>query len=171
MSVFEDRRALLLALDREWRLAVLRRSLLIRATAERLGIGASDAECLEAVHADGPLTPGRIASVLGLTTGAVTAVVDRLEAAGYVRRERDPTDRRKVLVRTSPARARRLDALREDVLAAWAEALAGGSDEEVRAHADLLGRMGETMAREAEALRGSRGKGAPGSRARGDAEG
>ncbi|MDT0345819.1 MarR family winged helix-turn-helix transcriptional regulator [Streptomyces litchfieldiae] len=47
---------------------------------------------------DAPLTPGDLARITGLTTGAITGVIDRLEAHGYVRRERDPVDRRKVIL-------------------------------------------------------------------------
>jgi DNA-binding MarR family transcriptional regulator len=46
----------------------------------------------------GPLSPGRLAELSGLTTGTVTGVLDRLEKAGYVRRDRAPDDRRKVIV-------------------------------------------------------------------------
>ncbi|GAB7104227.1 MarR family winged helix-turn-helix transcriptional regulator [Streptomyces phaeofaciens] len=54
---------------------------------------------LQSVPPDVPTTPGDIARVTDLTTGAVTGVVDRLEAAGYVSRERDPHDRRKVVIK------------------------------------------------------------------------
>lgn len=67
--------------------------------AERMGLSPTDEKCLDfALRADGPITAGRIAELSGLSTGAVTGVIDRLERAGYVRRVRDPHDRRKVLV-------------------------------------------------------------------------
>ncbi|WP_158848441.1 MarR family winged helix-turn-helix transcriptional regulator [Saccharothrix deserti] len=67
--------------------------------AERMGLSPTDEKCLDlAMRADGPITAGRIAELSGLSTGAVTGVIDRLERAGYVRRVRDPHDRRKVLV-------------------------------------------------------------------------
>ncbi|MDX8051191.1 MarR family transcriptional regulator [Lentzea sp. BCCO 10_0798] len=67
--------------------------------AEQMGLSATDEKCLDlAMRAEGPLTAGRIAELSGLSTGAVTGVIDRLERAGYVRRVRDPHDRRKVLV-------------------------------------------------------------------------
>ncbi|PRY46407.1 MarR family winged helix-turn-helix transcriptional regulator [Umezawaea tangerina] len=71
--------------------------------AEQMGVSATDEKCLDlAMRADGPLTAGRIAELSGLSTGAVTGVIDRLERAGYVRRVRDPHDRRKVLVEVTP---------------------------------------------------------------------
>jgi predicted transcriptional regulator len=71
--------------------------LLHQAIAYRLGLNATDHKCLGLlVDAGRPVTPGELAAMTGLTTGAVTGVVDRLEAAGFVRRIRDPEDRRKV---------------------------------------------------------------------------
>ncbi|KOV89863.1 MarR family winged helix-turn-helix transcriptional regulator [Nocardia sp. NRRL S-836] len=71
--------------------------------AAQMGLSPTDEKCLDlALRADGPLTAGRIAELSGLSTGAVTGVIDRLERAGYVRRVRDPHDRRKVLVEVTP---------------------------------------------------------------------
>ncbi|WP_249167110.1 MarR family winged helix-turn-helix transcriptional regulator [Bradyrhizobium sp. JYMT SZCCT0428] len=66
------------------------------------GISGSDLECLDFLNLEGRVTAGRLAEVTGLTTGAITGVVDRLEKAGFVRRERDETDRRKVFIATVP---------------------------------------------------------------------
>lgn len=65
------------------------------AVAERLGLGPSDHKCLDLLMERGPMTGSRLAAITGLTTGAVTGVVSRLERAGYVRRDPDPNDRRK----------------------------------------------------------------------------
>jgi len=66
--------------------------------AERLGLGASDAQFMTLLEVHGPLTPGQLAELTGLRTGTVTGVLDRLEGAGFIRRNRDPNDRRKVIV-------------------------------------------------------------------------
>src|SRR3984885_6706328 len=66
--------------------------------ANRVGLSNSDMECLDILILEGRVTAGRLAEVTGLTTGAITGVVDRLEKGGYVRRERDQTDRRKVFI-------------------------------------------------------------------------
>jgi DNA-binding MarR family transcriptional regulator len=66
------------------------------------GISGSDLECLDFLNLEGRVTAGRLADVTGLTTGAITGVVDRLEKAGLVRRERDEADRRKVFIVTVP---------------------------------------------------------------------
>lgn len=74
-----------------------------QAVAQKVGLGASDSQFLSLLGQHGPLTPGRLAELSGLTTGSVTGVIDRLERAGYARRERDAGDRRKVLVTLVPA--------------------------------------------------------------------
>jgi DNA-binding MarR family transcriptional regulator len=66
--------------------------------AERLGLGASDAQFMTLLEVHGPLTPGQLAELTGLRTGTVSGVLDRLEGAGFIRRDRDPHDRRKVIV-------------------------------------------------------------------------
>src|ERR1043165_7332271 len=67
--------------------------------AEQVGVSATDYKCLDiAMRVDEPLTAGQIAKLSGLSTGAVTGVIDRLEKRGLGRRICDPHDRRKVLV-------------------------------------------------------------------------
>ena len=66
------------------------------------GISGSDLECLDFLNLEGRVTAGRLAELTGLTTGAITGVVDRLEKAGLVRRERDEADRRKVFITIVP---------------------------------------------------------------------
>src|SRR3984893_70087 len=66
------------------------------------GISGSDMECLDFLNLEGRVTAGRLAEVTGLTTGAITGVVDRLEEAGVFRSERDENDRRKVFIATVP---------------------------------------------------------------------
>ncbi|CAA9383779.1 MAG: Transcriptional regulator, MarR family [uncultured Pseudonocardia sp.] len=78
------------------------------AVAQEVGLGASDAQFVGLLGQHGPLTPGRLAALTGLSTGTVTGVVDRLERGGFVRRERDTGDRRKVLVVLVPEGMQRL---------------------------------------------------------------
>ena len=70
---------------------------------EFLGVSRSDGRCLDIVDRLGRCTAGRLAAESGLTTGAVTALVDRMERAGYLRRVRDTADRRKVWIETTEA--------------------------------------------------------------------
>ena len=74
---------------------------------QKLGINRTDGRCLDIVENHGPITAGRLAELSGLTTAAVTAVLDRLERAGYARRVRDAKDRRQVIVELTPLMAER----------------------------------------------------------------
>ncbi|WP_284646233.1 MarR family transcriptional regulator [Paenibacillus silviterrae] len=69
---------------------------------ERLGLNATDHKCLDFLNRTGPVTAGQLAQLTGLTTGAVTNIIDRLEQGGYVVRDRDPEDRRRVVVKPAP---------------------------------------------------------------------
>ncbi len=84
----------------EWRGRDLSTAVVLfhEAVASQLGIGGADWKCLGLLEQHGPITAGRLAELSGFTTGAITGIVDRLERAGYVRRERHPTDRRSVIV-------------------------------------------------------------------------
>jgi DNA-binding MarR family transcriptional regulator len=73
---------------------------------ERAGINRTDWRCLDILGTRGPMTAGQLAQAVRLTTGAVTGVLDRLEAAGLVRRVRDTQDRRKVIVEVTEKVAR-----------------------------------------------------------------
>src|ERR687883_2098882 len=63
-----------------------------------LGLHITDHKCLDLIYRYGPMPAGKLGELTGLTTGAVTGVIDRLEAAGYVRRSNDPKDRRRTIV-------------------------------------------------------------------------
>jgi DNA-binding MarR family transcriptional regulator len=68
------------------------------AAARGLGVNRTDARCLDIIERVGPITAGGLAEEAGLTTGAVTTVIDRLVEKGYARRVADPADRRRVMV-------------------------------------------------------------------------
>ena len=74
------------------------RSFFGQTVAIRFGLSESDVDALELLIDTGAATAGRLSDLMGLTTGAVTRVIDRLEQAGYVRRVPDPADRRRVIV-------------------------------------------------------------------------
>ncbi len=67
--------------------------------AEHTGLNLTDLQCLGLLQLHGPMTAGALARSTGLTTSAITAVIDRLERSGYASREHDATDRRRVIVK------------------------------------------------------------------------
>jgi DNA-binding MarR family transcriptional regulator len=72
-----------------------------------LGVNRTDGRCLDVIQQTGQISAGELAERAGLTSGSVTAVVDRLEAKGFVRRVADPGDRRKVLLEVTDEMQRR----------------------------------------------------------------
>lgn len=92
--------------------------------ARKLGVNGTDLHCLNILESRSGLTAGELAVEAGLTTGAVTGVIDRLEHAGYVRRAADPGDRRKVKVEVTVAFYERADEIWSPLRRAWDEALA-----------------------------------------------
>ena len=154
------------ALNRAMRDASARGVLYSEAVAQRIGVNSTDLECLDFIALRGPLTAGEIAAAAGLTTGAITGVIDRLEKAGLARRERDKDDRRKVLVRLLPAVERRVVPLFQPMERAAASALAAYTDEELALLLDFIERAGAATAAalaELSAQTNARGKsrGAP----------
>ena len=113
-----------------------------QAAADRIGINSTDLNCLNILSFSGHMTAGELAKATGLTTASITGVIDRLEEAGFVRRERDPHDRRRVVVRLS------LDKAVSDVasvfapmLRDWREMATRYSDDELRLIVDFYGRV------------------------------
>jgi DNA-binding MarR family transcriptional regulator len=102
------------------------------AIAERLGLNPSDHKVADILALEeGPVTPGRLAELTGLTTGAITGVVDRLESAGFVVREPDPDDRRRVIIRLLPERGPEVAALFSSIGARLAELCSEYTNEEL----------------------------------------
>ncbi len=79
-----------------------------QAVADAAGVNRTDMRCIDVLGREGPMTAGQLAEKTGLSTGAMTTALDRLERAGYARRVRDPADRRRVRVELTEA-VRQLD--------------------------------------------------------------
>jgi DNA-binding MarR family transcriptional regulator len=110
--------------------------------ARRVGVNSSDLECLDLILMSGPSTAGEIARHTGLTSGAVTGLIDRLERLGLVERTADPADRRKVLVRVREDRIGPIAALYIPLEKAMQALLSGYSKEELKVLIDFSERSG-----------------------------
>jgi DNA-binding MarR family transcriptional regulator len=123
-------------LEREFLLALRKAGsvmqLLGAASAERIGINVTDLNCLNILALTGSMTAGELARETGLTTASITGVLDRLEEAGFVRRERDPGDRRRVIVRLDATRGLRdVAPVFAPVVEAWRATAAAYTDEQL----------------------------------------
>lgn len=124
-----------------------------QAIAERLGLNPTDVECLEILTTSGPVTAGELAELTGLTSGSVTTLIDRLEKAGYVRRERDQHDRRRVIVHPSPRMAE-IRPLYAGIQQAMAQVCAGYNPAQLAVIAHFLDQSQAALAAETARLRG-----------------
>jgi DNA-binding MarR family transcriptional regulator len=102
-----------------------------------LGLNPTDLRCLDWLS-EGPMTAGDLAGATGLSTAATTTLLDRLEEKGYVQRERDTTDRRKVLARLTSEGERRLGSLYGPLAGEGARLLARFSQRELTMIRDFL---------------------------------
>jgi DNA-binding MarR family transcriptional regulator len=84
--------------------------------AEKLKLSRTDMRCLDLLERLGPMTAGQLADESGLSTGAVTFLLDRLEEAGMVRRRRDTEDRRRVWVEVMPSAQKRLLRMQQPIV-------------------------------------------------------
>ena len=116
-----------------------------QAIARRVGVNSSDLECLDLILMSGPSTAGDIARHTGLTSGAVTGLIDRLERLGLVERAADAADRRKVLVRVREDRIGAIAALYTPLEKAMQALLAGYSKEEFTTLIDFAERSGALL--------------------------
>ncbi|HEY7606588.1 MAG TPA: MarR family transcriptional regulator [Actinomycetes bacterium] len=122
------------------------------ALAERLGLGPTDHKCLDLLRERAPLTASELAAITGLTSGAVTGVVARLERSGRLRREPHPHDRRKQVLRPTPEAAREIQGV-FDALPGAGELLEGFDAHQLAAIAEFLTRATDLAYRRGALLR------------------
>jgi DNA-binding MarR family transcriptional regulator len=127
-----------------------------QAVADRLGIGITDHKCLDIAHRAAQkqtLTAGMLAEETGLTTGAITGVLDRLEKAGFIKREKHPTDRRQVVIRVLDDRAHEFDEIFGPFQKAWTEYCSRFGHEQLAVIRDFVVGASKLMTAQTERLR------------------
>jgi DNA-binding MarR family transcriptional regulator len=134
------RRRLSAAIKQSLRALRLQLSLLNLRIGAQLELKEVDIDCLDLVARYGPLSPSALARRAGLHPATMTGVLDRLEQGGWVARERDPSDRRAVVVRTRHERGAELMRLYAGMNTSMDEICAGYDDAELAVIADFLGR-------------------------------
>jgi DNA-binding MarR family transcriptional regulator len=117
--------------------------------ARKLGLNATDTRSLDLItRAEGELTAGDLGRATGLTTGAITGILDRLESAGYVQRIRDANDRRRVIIRARPEAAGRVAHLYEGLAAAMMKLVSGYTTAELQLISGFLKRNLDILKKE-----------------------
>lgn len=119
----------------------------------RFGLSESDIEALEVLIDTGAATAGRLSELMGLSTGAVTRVIDRLEQSGYVRRVPDPADRRRVIVEIVPERVAAVQTTLSRIGKAGATEISHYTEAQLALIDDFLSRMAAITREEATTLR------------------
>jgi DNA-binding transcriptional ArsR family regulator len=120
--------------------------LLGQAAADRIGLNATDLNCLNILSFSGEMTAGELARATGLTTASITGVADRLEDAGYVRRERDLKDRRRVVIRLVLERALQdVAPVFLPLVLGWQGVVTQYSDDELRLIVEFYGQMEDVI--------------------------
>src|SRR5262245_39270981 len=150
-----ERAALLALLGRKFvNEQAVRMVLFQQAIADQLGLNTTDLMCLSFLNDTEPLTAGQLAEATGLTTGSVTIMIDRLEKAGYAQREKDLTDRRRVIVRPRTERIEHdITPLYESIAEAWGRAIDRYSTDELAVILDMLTRSVVLLQEQTTALR------------------
>jgi DNA-binding MarR family transcriptional regulator len=120
--------------------------------ADRFGLNRTDLRALDLIGSARSLTPTALARGLGFTTGGVTTVIDRLEAAGYVRREPDPADRRRLVLRPTSAVAVREAEVFAGLILETQAVIAAYGLAELATIGDFLERTRDAIARDADRL-------------------
>ena len=125
------------------------------AAAERYDLNRTDMRALDITGQAGPLAPTDLARLLGFTTGGVTTVLDRLERAGYIRRQPDPTDRRRQVVQITEATAARDREVFGGLIRQTGDLLATYTDEQLKVIHGFLTRTRQLTAAYAGTLSGA----------------
>ena len=120
-----------------------------QAIAQSVGLNATDTKCVDLIltHPDGEMTAGRLSELSGLTTGAITHIVDRLEKRGVVERVRDTADRRRVFVRVQGASLKPLAPRYEALGKAFGALAEEYSDQDLLLICEYMEKTSDTAAR------------------------
>jgi DNA-binding MarR family transcriptional regulator len=126
-----------------------------RAAAARIGMTVTDMQVIDILDMTGPSTAGQLADLTGLTTGAITGMLNRLEEAGLVRRERDPNDGRRVIVRRASGKDERheIGPIFDSLGKAWDEMASHYDDEQIAFLLEFLKRSNALARQEIARLR------------------
>ena len=154
MSTPEDRQQLVEAVMREMRLMSSYDALFSQAVGERIGMHSTDIETMDLLNMLGPLTAGELSEHTGLSSGATTRLIDRLERAGYVRRRPDESDRRRVIIEPIWDNLDALGALYEPLAEGLSQLWSSFSEHELAVILDFVRKSNTFIAQQNACVRG-----------------
>ena len=128
-----------------------------QAVGQALGLSATDMKCLDVIVRKGPASPTQLAELTGLTTGAVTILIDRLEKAKLIRREPDPGDRRRTLLVPTKECGKKVGPMYESMGKAMGEVLQGYTRDQLEFLEKFFGEVTAVWHRERAKLPRSEG--------------
>jgi DNA-binding MarR family transcriptional regulator len=149
-----DRRRLTASIKQSLRALSIQLSLLNHQVGAQVGLNDVDLDCLDLIARHGPLSPSALAQRAALHPATMTGVLDRLERAGWIARDRDPSDRRAVVVRPLRDRNAELARLYSGMSSSMSEICAGYEDKELEVLADFLRRTVEAGRKATDKLAG-----------------
>jgi len=141
------------AIEMEVRASQNQTDLLDEAAAASMGINRTDHRCIDILDRSGPMTAGDLATASGLTTGAITVVLDRLERSGYARRVRDTEDRRRVLVELTAKTRREIERIYGPLAESYARQIEQYTTEQLLLILDYVSRGRELGEQQLERVR------------------
>jgi DNA-binding MarR family transcriptional regulator len=136
----------------DWRLRNLSTSTVLAATtiARKAGMGPNELKCAEILVRLGPMSAGELAEKAGLSTGAITGIVDRLENAGWAKRIPDSKDRRRVIIQPGPQDTEVMAGLYEGHMKSLNELVENYSDNELLLITDFIDNLIKINLKQAE---------------------
>jgi len=123
-----------------------------QAVGQLLGVNVTDMKCLDIMTLKGSASPSELAEHTGLSTGATTAMLDRLENAKLIERRPHPTDRRATLVVLSQEAMRKLPAMFESLAKSMETLVLGYSEKELKVLVDFFAKVDVLWKEEREKL-------------------
>ena len=124
-----------------------------QSVADRVGLSLTDMQCINLLELLGPSTPGKLAASTGLTTGGVTVMLDRLEKAGFVKRQPNPKDRRSILVKVNARKLQKVNSFYSGINQRLETFLSERSEAEIQSVIDFLSSMNAIRAERAPELK------------------
>lgn len=151
-SIQKQKSTIIEKLTNEFRKNSTRTLLFHQTIADKLKLNATDYKCYDLINQSGVVTAGQLSKLTGLTTGSTTALIDRLENYGYVKRDKDPNDRRHVLIKPVQQSSESNNAIFSSLSSAIIELCYRYNEQELNLILDFITNMDLIMLKETEKL-------------------